>query len=58
MRIDVDLCGHLLVMHRREEHLKCMLACLEVGVCVHEFFGYPLITTWTGLACIFKPGSD
>lgn len=29
MRIDVDLCGHLLVMHRREEHLKCMLACLE-----------------------------
>ncbi|KAG1806788.1 uncharacterized protein HD556DRAFT_1324065 [Suillus plorans] len=29
MRIDVDLCSHLLVMHRREEHLKCMLACLE-----------------------------
>lgn len=29
MRIDVDLCGHILVMHRREEHLKCMLACLE-----------------------------
>lgn len=29
LRIDVDLCGHLLVMHRREVHLKCMLACLE-----------------------------
>ncbi|KAG2156080.1 hypothetical protein DEU56DRAFT_765463 [Suillus clintonianus] len=29
MRIDVDLCGHLLVMHRREEHLTCMLGCLE-----------------------------
>ncbi|KAG2141720.1 uncharacterized protein EDB93DRAFT_1089166 [Suillus bovinus] len=29
MQIDVDICGHLLVMHRREEHLKCMLACLE-----------------------------
>jgi hypothetical protein len=41
LRIDVDLCGHLLVMHRREEHLKCMHACLEVSVCVHEFLRMP-----------------
>ncbi|KAJ6613421.1 hypothetical protein B0H10DRAFT_2436451 [Mycena sp. CBHHK59/15] len=30
MRIDVALCGQLLVMTRREEHLKNVLACLEI----------------------------
>ncbi|KAH7914333.1 hypothetical protein BJ138DRAFT_1144062 [Hygrophoropsis aurantiaca] len=29
MRIDVDLCGQLLVMRRREAHLQNVLACLE-----------------------------
>ncbi|KAL6309539.1 hypothetical protein BKA93DRAFT_722828 [Sparassis latifolia] len=29
MRIDVDLCGQLLVMHRREAHLANVVACLE-----------------------------
>ena len=31
MRIDVGLCGQLLVMRRREEHLENVLACLQVG---------------------------
>lgn len=30
MRIDVQLCGHLLIMHRREQHLKNVIACLQV----------------------------
>jgi hypothetical protein len=30
MRIDVELCGQLLVMHRRERHLEGVLACLQV----------------------------
>ncbi|KAH7929471.1 hypothetical protein BV22DRAFT_1002592 [Leucogyrophana mollusca] len=29
MRTDVDLCGQLLVMRRREAHLQSVLACLE-----------------------------
>ncbi|KAI9000995.1 hypothetical protein BD414DRAFT_405041 [Trametes punicea] len=29
MRIDVELCGQLLVMRRREEHLANVLACLQ-----------------------------
>ena len=29
MRTDVELCGQLLVMHRREEHLANVLACLQ-----------------------------
>lgn len=31
MRIDVGLCGQLLVMRRREEHLENVLACLQVS---------------------------
>jgi hypothetical protein len=30
MRIDVDLCGQLLVMRRREEHLRNVVGCLQV----------------------------
>ncbi|KAG0709652.1 hypothetical protein DFH29DRAFT_885189 [Suillus ampliporus] len=29
MRIDVDLCGQLMVMRRREDHLKGVLGCLD-----------------------------
>ncbi|CAL1700639.1 unnamed protein product [Somion occarium] len=29
MRIDVELCGQLLIMHRREQHLANVLACLQ-----------------------------
>ncbi|CCM01577.1 uncharacterized protein FIBRA_03637 [Fibroporia radiculosa] len=29
MRIDVELCGQLLILHRREEHLKNVVACLS-----------------------------
>lgn len=32
MRIDVDLCGQLLVMRRREAHLANVVACLQVLV--------------------------
>jgi hypothetical protein len=31
MRIDVDLCGHLLVMRRREELLRGMISCAAVS---------------------------
>jgi hypothetical protein len=31
MRIDVDLCGHLLVMRRREELLRGMIGCAAVS---------------------------
>jgi hypothetical protein len=31
MRIDVELCGQLLVMRRRERHLENVVACLEVS---------------------------
>lgn len=31
MRIDVDLCGHLLIMHRREELLRDMIGCAAVS---------------------------
>jgi hypothetical protein len=30
MRVDVELCGQLLVMARREPHLERVLACLQV----------------------------
>lgn len=30
MRIDVELGGHLLIMHRRHQHLQNVIACLEV----------------------------
>jgi hypothetical protein len=30
MKIDVELCGQLLIMHRREKHLQNMLSCMEV----------------------------
>lgn len=36
MRIDVGLCGQLLVMRRREEHLKNALACLQVRLWMRE----------------------
>ncbi len=32
MRIDVELCAQVLVMMRREEHLRNVVACLEVRV--------------------------
>ena len=31
MQVDVELCGQLLIMARREEHLQNVLACLEVN---------------------------
>ena len=37
MKIDVELCGQLLIMHRREKHLQNMLSCMEVRL--------PLITS-------------
>lgn len=30
MRVDVELCGQLLIMARREEHLRNVMACLQV----------------------------
>lgn len=30
MRIDVELCGQMLIMTRREQHLLNVLACLQV----------------------------
>ena len=30
MKIDVDLCGQLLVMRRREQHLESVVACLHI----------------------------
>ena len=30
MRIDVELGGHMLIMHRRHQHLQNVIACLEV----------------------------
>lgn len=30
MRIDVELCGQIFVMRRREEHLRGVVQCLEV----------------------------
>jgi hypothetical protein len=30
MKVDVELCGQLLVMRRREEHLKGVVACLRI----------------------------
>ncbi|KAL1722279.1 hypothetical protein EV715DRAFT_247436 [Schizophyllum commune] len=30
MRIDVELGGHLLIMHRRQQHLQNVIACLQV----------------------------
>lgn len=32
MKIDVELCGHYLVLSRREEHLVNVMQCLEVGL--------------------------
>jgi hypothetical protein len=31
MRIDVELCGQLIIMRRREEHLGNLVTCLEVS---------------------------
>jgi hypothetical protein len=41
MKIDVELCGQLLVMKRREQHLERVVACLEVthpdlSSCMHS----------------------
>lgn len=30
MRIDVEICGQILVMTRREEHLRNVMECLKV----------------------------
>lgn len=32
MKIDVELCAQVLIMVRREEHLRNVVACLEVGI--------------------------
>ncbi len=32
MKIDVELCGHYLVLSRREEHLVNVMQCLEVSL--------------------------
>lgn len=31
MRVDVELCGQLLIMIRRDEHLRNVLSCLHVS---------------------------
>jgi hypothetical protein len=33
LRVDVELCGQLLIMARREEHLQNVMACLQVSTC-------------------------
>ena len=38
MRVDVELCGQLLIMARREEHLQNVMACLEASICYPHFF--------------------
>jgi hypothetical protein len=32
MRIDVELCGQMLIMRRRETHLQNVITCLKVGI--------------------------
>jgi hypothetical protein len=42
MRVDVEMCGQVLVMIRREEHLRNAIACLEVrfhqSYCLRGYF--------------------
>ena len=39
MYIDVELCGQVLVMSRREQYLEYMVPCLQVRLsqCYHHF---------------------
>lgn len=43
MRIDVELCGQILMMRRREAHLEGVVKCLEVRTLVF-IFGYRPLT--------------
>jgi len=49
MRIDVELCGQLLVLSRRQEHLQNILACLQVNLIDHIFL-YPFMLMYYSFA--------